>query len=100
MRYDPTLPAAVAEAGARIIVVVLSEVQVVAAISFDTSSRIGPRHLRRLLRHHSSSSSSSSSVNNSSRPVGRLHPRRLQVASRVPLPPKVVVVAGGTGSNA
>ena len=56
MRYDPTLSAAVAEARARIIVVVLSEVQVVAAISFDTSSRIGPRHLRRLPRHHSSSS--------------------------------------------
>ena len=74
MRYDPALPAAVAEAGARIIVVVLSEVQVVAAISFDTSSRIGPRHLRRQLRHHSSSSSSSSSssVNNSSRPGGFL----------------------------
>ena len=38
--------------------------------------------------------------NNTSWLVGWLHPWRLPVASRVPLPPKVVFVARGTGFNA
>ena len=43
---------------------------------------------------------SSVDTNNTGRLMGRLHPRRPPVASRVPLPPKGVVVAGGTASNA
>ena len=58
--------------------------------------------LCRPLRHRSSRSSSvnNNNNNNNSRPVGRLHPRRPLVVSRVPLLPVVVVVVGGRASNA
>ena len=46
------------------------------------------------------SSSSTVNNNNSDQPVGQLHPRRLPVASRVPLPPEVMVVVEGTRVNA
>ena len=73
--------------------------QVVATVSFGTSHRTGLWLLRqllcRLLRH------CTSSVNNhNSRLVGRLHPRRLPVANKVPFPPQAVVVVGGQGFNA
>ena len=48
------------------------------------------------LRHNSRSAND----NSNSRPFGRLHPRRLPVASKVPLPPKVVVVVGRRGFDA
>ena len=73
------------------------------AVSFGSSNRFDPwllcRPLRRALRHRSSSSSSVNDDDNknSSRPVGRLHPRRPRVASRVPLSPVVVVVKRGKG---
>ena len=104
MRYDPTLLAGVAEAMARTAVVVLKGLQVVATVSSGSSNRFGQRRLRRLLRHRSNSSNNSSSVNNNnnnnSLPVGRLHPRRPRVASRVPLSVVVVAVVGGRASNA
>ena len=104
MQYDPTLHSAVAVARARTVVVLLKRLQVVAALSSGRSNRFGHRRLQRLLRHHSNSSNSSSSVNNNnnnnSLPVGRLHPRRPRVASRVPLSVVVVAVVGGRASNA
>ena len=102
MQYVPTLLSAVAVARARTAVVVLKGLQVVATVSSGSSNRFGQRRLRRLLRHRSNSSNNSSSVNNNnnSLPVGRLHPRRPRVASRVPLSVVVVAVVGGRASNA
>jgi len=103
MQYVPTLLSAVAVARARTAVVVLKGLQVVATVSSGSSNRFGQRRLRRLLRHRSNSSNNSSSVNNNnnnSLPVGRLHPRRPRVASRVPLSVVVVAVLGGRASNA
>ena len=103
MQYVPTLLSAVAVARARTAVVVLKGLQVVATVSSGSSNRVGQRRLRRLLRHRSNSSDNSGSVNNdnhNSRPVGRLHPRRPRVASRVPLSVVVVAVVGGRASNA
>ena len=103
MQYVPTLLSAVAVARARTAVVVLKGLQVVATVSSGSSNRVGQRRLRRLLRHRSNSSNNSSSVNNNnnnSLPVGRLHPRRPRVASRVPLSVVVVAVVGGRASNA
>ena len=103
MQYVPTLLSAVAVARARTAVVVLKGLQVVAPVSSGSSNRVGQRRLRRLLRHRSNSSNNSSSVNNNnnnSLPVGRLHPRRPRVASRVPLSVVVVAVVGGRASNA
>ena len=48
----------------------------------------------------SNNSSSVNNNNNNSLPVGRLHPRRPRVASRVPLSVVVVAVVGGRASNA
>ena len=103
MQYVPTLLSAVAVARARTAVVVLKGLQVVATVSSGSSNRFGHRRPRRLLRHRSNSSNNSSSVNNNnnnSLPVGRLHPRRPRVASRVPLSVVVVAVVGGRASNA
>ena len=90
-----------AEAMAGTTVEVPREVQVVAAVSFGISNRPGPRllcwPLRRPLRHRSSSVNNN---NDSNRLVGQLHPRRLPVASRVPLPTQVMVVVGGTRVDA
>ena len=84
---------------ARSTVKVLEKGYAVAAVSFGTSNRTGPRLPLRLL-HRPLPHRTSSVNNNRSWPVGKLHPRRLPVANTIPLLPKVVVVAGGTRFNA